>query len=99
MLTRRSWASWLPAQSISTIIHRTGRNGAHNVDVTKLVQPEVVRRAGSKHEVTLSQLLVEVVCGKVEFMQDPTLNEAFLASGLSNGVSKCTTIAKNSGRP
>ena len=57
----------------------------HDIDVTHLVQPEVVGRRGRRHEITLHQLFVNFISGDIEFMQDPLLDQAFIACGLSYG--------------
>ena len=90
--THRSWASSLPTEETSREI--VGRNPptretAYDVDVTQLVQPEVVRRVGRAHEVTISELLVDLLSGKVEFVKDPLLNEALVARGLHPTRSVC----------
>ena len=54
----------------------------HNVDIAKLVQPEVVRSAGCIHEVAVSELLVDLFRGEVELVQDPLLYKALVPSRL-----------------
>ena len=60
-----------------------GREQAYDVDVTQLVQPEVVRSASRVHEVTLRKLLVDLLCGEVKLVQDPLLDQTLVSSRLS----------------
>lgn len=58
------------------------REGTHDVDVAKLIQPEVIRCVRSRHEIPLGELRVDFSSRDVELVQDPFLNEAFVATGL-----------------
>lgn len=55
---------------------------AYDVDITQLVQPEVVHRGGRGHEIALREVLVYLIRGDVELVQDPLLDEAFLSGRL-----------------
>ena len=46
----------------------------HNVDVTELVQPEIVEHVRSGHEVADLELLVDLSGGCVELVEDPALD-------------------------
>ena len=59
--------------------------GTHDINVTHLIQPEVVGRRGCRHEITLRQLFVDFISGDIEFVQDPLLDQAFIACRLSSG--------------
>lgn len=58
-----------------------------NVDIAKLVQPEVVNSVGGSHVVASLELLVDLVGSDVEFMEDPFFDQALFACRLSNNKS------------
>ena len=60
-----------------------GQMDTDDVDVAKLVQPEVVDSRGRSHEVALSQLLVRLLSSDVQLVQDPALDKALLAGRLT----------------
>lgn len=55
---------------------------AHNIYVTKLVEPKVVHRVGCRHKVAFTELLVHFRGSDIEFVQDPLLDETFVSCGL-----------------
>ena len=59
-----------------------GIDETYDVDVTELVQPEVVEDVRGGHEVADLELLVDLSCGGVELVENPALDQALLASGL-----------------
>lgn len=54
----------------------------HDVDIAKLVQPEVIRYARRVHEVALLELLVDLLGRDVKLVEDPSLDETLLARWL-----------------
>lgn len=58
-----------------------------NVDIAKLVQPEVVNSIGGSHVIATLELPVNLVGSDVEFMEDPFFDQALLACRLSNNRS------------
>lgn len=63
----------------------------HNVYVTELVQPEIIHRCSGSHEVAHFKVLVDLCCGKIELVKDPSLNEGFVASRLGFVVNRSYT--------
>ena len=59
----------------------------YNVYVAQLVQPEVVHGVRRVHEVTFGELLVDLLRGKVQLLQNPLLDEALVARGLPGRIS------------
>ncbi len=72
---------------------RTRLYWTYDVDVAELVQPEVVRSTGRVHEVAVGKLLVDLIHSLVELVQNPFLDEAFVASGLPDTVISTKTLA------
>ncbi len=61
---------------------RTQKNEAHNVYITKFVEPKVINGVGRGHKVTFAELLVGLRGGNVELVKDPFLDETLVASRL-----------------
>jgi hypothetical protein len=55
---------------------------AHNIYVTKLVEPKVVHCVGCGHKVAFAELLVGLCSSDVKFVQNPLLDETLVPSGL-----------------
>jgi hypothetical protein len=60
----------------------TTKETAHNIYVTKLVEPKVVHRVGCSHKVAFAELLVGLRGSDVKFVQDPLLDETLVSCGL-----------------
>jgi hypothetical protein len=58
------------------------RRWAHNVYITKLVEPKVINRVGRGHKVTFTELPVGLRGGDVELVKNPFFDETLVASGL-----------------
>lgn len=58
------------------------RKSTHDVDVAKLIQPEVVSGIGRGHKVPLGKLGIDFSGGNVELVEDPLLNKGFVTSRL-----------------
>lgn len=59
------------------------RNTAtYDVDVAQLVEPEVMSRVGGVHEISIGHGLVDLSRSDVKFVEDPFLDNAFVASRL-----------------
>lgn len=67
---------------LSTQLARKLEEMAHNIYVTKLVEPKVVHRVGCRHKVAFAELLVGLCGSNVEFVQDPPLDETLISCGL-----------------
>lgn len=67
---------------LSTQLVRKPEEKAHNIYVTKLVEPEVVHRIGCRHKIAFAELLVDLRGSDVEFVQDPLLDETLVSCGL-----------------
>ena len=72
------------AQQLSLVPIPAGIDETYDVDVTEFVQPEVVSRVRSGHEVSLFKILVEFLSRNIELVENPFLDKAFTASGLLN---------------
>lgn len=86
--TRPSLASSLPVKvryRISDTKSRGGTNNAtYDIYIAQLVQPEIIRRVGGRHEVPLRELGIDLSRGNVELVQDPLLNKTFISRGLGS---------------
>jgi hypothetical protein len=76
-----------------------GRGGTHDVHITELVQPKVVRRVGGGHKVPHGEGRVDLDRGDVELVQDPFLDEALFACGLFVERSSMILIEKKIHKP
>jgi len=48
---------------------------AHNIDITQLIEPEVVHGVGGSHEVPLVERFVDIRDCNVELVIDPPFNK------------------------
>lgn len=67
---------------------RSVGQGTYDVDVTQLVQPEIVNGNGGSHEVPVSEALVDLNSGNVELVEDPLFHEALIPCRLDVPISK-----------
>ena len=89
----RQWASGTPAEHrgshcFLSLKHTSAAPSyvpAHQVDVTELVEPEVVDGCGDKGEVVLLEALVGIVHSNCEATQDPPVHGGFLSCELWGG--------------
>ena len=77
----RSWVSWLPIPG-SVIYHRKLTRDTHDINITKLIEPEIVRGGRGGHEVSIREVLIDLFCGNIELVNNPLLNKTLVACGL-----------------
>ena len=65
-------------------VRTEGKLDTHDIDVAKLVEPEVVHSGGGSHEVANLELAVDLGRGRVQLVQNPTFYQALPTSGLYN---------------
>jgi len=54
----------------------------HDVYVTQLVQPKIVRGCSGSHEIPRFKVSVDLARSEVELMENPSLNEALISGQL-----------------
>ena len=59
---------------------------SYNVDIAKLIQPEIVNSIRRVHEVARSELTIRLRSGGVELVENPSFDEALVTGGLSERV-------------
>ena len=55
----------------------------YNVYIAQFVQPEVVDGCRGGHEIAFREILVDFLGSNVKLVEDPLLNQSFLASRLN----------------
>ena len=78
-------------KSIKFVTKASVGQGTYDVDVTQLVQPEIVDGIGGSHEVPVSEALVDFNSGNVELVEDPLFHEALIPCRLSVPISRDST--------
>lgn len=59
---------------------------ANNIDVTELIEPEIVHGVGGSHEVPLIEGFVDVCSSNVKLVIDPPFNKRFASQRLPGFV-------------
>ena len=68
--------------------HSSKATLAYNIDVTQLIEPEVVHGVGGSHEVPLVKGFVDIRGSDVELMIDPPFNKCFTAQRLPEFINE-----------